>query len=126
MKILVADDSLTIRRIQKNFLAELGYTEIVEADCGEDVLVVLQDHPDTKLVLLDWNMPLMNGLDCLKAIKANPVTRHIPVVMVTAEVTKSRILEAIQCGASNYLMKPFESEKLREIVDGLLGTMEPA
>lgn len=120
MKILVADDSMTIRRIETNLLKEIGYENILEVDCGEDVITILVEHPDVRLILLDWNMPLMNGLDCLKALKANPETKHIPVVMVTAEATRSRIIEAIQAGASNYLMKPFEAGKLGEIISGIL------
>lgn len=111
---------MTIRRIETNLLKEIGYENILEVDCGEDVITILVEHPDVRLILLDWNMPLMNGLDCLKALKANPETKHIPVVMVTAEATRSRIIEAIQAGASNYLMKPFEAGKLGEIISGIL------
>lgn len=121
MKILLADDSLTIRRIERNLLKEIGYEDVLEADCGEDAVAILRENPDVDLVLLDWNMPLMNGLDCLKALKADPATKKIPVVMVTAEATKSRIIEAIQAGASNYLVKPFEVGKLREIINAILG-----
>lgn len=119
MKILLADDSLTIRRVNLSMLRELGYSEFVEADCGEEVLARLEEHPDIDMILLDWNMPLMNGLDCLKAIKANPGTKHIPVVMVTSEATKSRILEAIQCGANQYLLKPYDIGKLKTVIEAV-------
>lgn len=122
MKILVADDSGTMRRIIVNMLNELGHNDVIEADCGEDSLKAIADNPDVGLALLDWNMPLMNGIECLKAIKANPATRGIHVVMVTSDASKSSVMEAIQGGASNYLVKPFVPEKLQAVIDGISKT----
>lgn len=118
MKILVADDSFTMRRITMSKLKELGFEEedVLFAESGLLVLGMLNNNPDVSLVLLDWNMPSMNGLDCLKAIKANQQTRDVAVIMVTSETIKSKILEALQIGASNYLIKPFDAQKLRDAI----------
>ncbi len=120
MKILLVDDSSTMRRIQKNTLSSLGYTEIVEAEDGADALEKLRENADVALVLMDWNMPNMTGIESLKAIKSNPATKAIPVMMVTSEAEKSKIVEAIQNGASNYLVKPFEAEALKEKISGII------
>lgn len=121
MKILLVDDSSTMRRIQSNTLTSLGYADLVQAEDGADALKKLREHPDVKLVLLDWNMPNMNGLDCLKAIKADPTTKGIPVMMVTSEAEKSKIIEAVQAGASNYLVKPFDADSLKAKITALMG-----
>ncbi len=121
MKILLVDDSSTMRRIQSNTLTSLGYADLVQAEDGADALKKLREHPDVKLVLLDWNMPNMNGLDCLKAIKADPTTKAIPVMMVTSEAEKSKIIEAVQAGASNYLVKPFDADSLKAKITALMG-----
>ncbi|MDR1811428.1 MAG: response regulator [Candidatus Fibromonas sp.] len=121
MKILLVDDSSTMRRIQKNTLASLGYTEVVEAEDGADALEKLRQNPDVQLTLMDWNMPNMTGIEALKAIKSNPATKAIPVMMVTSEAEKAKIVEAIQNGASNYLVKPFEAAALKEKITGIVG-----
>lgn len=120
MKILLVDDSSTMRRIQKNTLGSLGYTDVVEAEDGADALEKLRENADVALVLMDWNMPNMTGIESLKAIKSNPATKAIPVMMVTSEAEKSKIVEAIQNGASNYLVKPFEAEALKEKISGII------
>lgn len=120
MKVIVADDSATIRRIMENLLSALGCGEILFADGGDVVLNLLGEHPDTDLILMDWNMPVMNGLDCLRAIRTTPATKDLAVVMVTSEATLSRIREAIKEGATNYLVKPFTSEKFNEVVRAVL------
>jgi two-component system chemotaxis response regulator CheY len=121
MKILLVDDSSTMRRIQKNTLASLGYTDVIEAEDGADALEKLRQNPDVQLTLMDWNMPNMTGIESLKAIKNNPATKAIPVMMVTSEAEKSKIVEAIQNGASNYLVKPFEADALKEKIAGIVG-----
>jgi two-component system chemotaxis response regulator CheY len=121
MKIMLVDDSNTMRRIQSNTLKQLGYEDVVQAEDGQDALAKLADNLDVKLVLMDWNMPNMNGLDCLKAIKADPSTKDIPVMMVTSEAEKSRIIEAVQAGAANYLVKPFHPDALKEKITAILG-----
>jgi two-component system chemotaxis response regulator CheY len=112
MKILTVDDSRMIRTIIKGVIETLDY-EAVEAECGAAAMEVLEkDAADIALVLLDWNMPGMNGLEVLQAIKANDALKHIPVMMVTTEAEKSNIVRAIQSGAVNYLTKPFQQQDL--------------
>jgi len=120
MKILLVDDSSTMRRIQKNTLGALGYTDVIEAEDGADALEKLRQNPDVQLTLMDWNMPNMTGIECLKAIKSNPATKGIPVMMVTSEAEKTKIVEAIQNGACNYLVKPFEADALKEKIEAIV------
>jgi two-component system chemotaxis response regulator CheY len=118
MKILLVDDSSTMRRIQKNILSGMGYTDIEEADDGS---VAVKKVGETKydLVMMDWNMPNMTGIEALKKIKGDPALKAVPVIMVTSESEKSRIVEAIQAGAANYIVKPFQAETLQEKINAL-------
>lgn len=118
MKILLVDDSTTMRRIQKNTLGSLGFTDVDEAEDGQDAVAKVGKAP-YELVLMDWNMPNMTGIEALKAIRANPATAKIPVIMVTSESEKTRILEAIQAGATNYIVKPFTPDILKEKLDAI-------
>ncbi len=118
MKILLADDSSTMRRIQKNTLSKIGYTDVDEAEDGADaVKKVVAGKYD--LVLMDWNMPNMTGIEALKKIKEMPQYKTLPVIMVTSESEKTRILEAIQAGAANYVVKPFQPETLEEKINAI-------
>jgi two-component system chemotaxis response regulator CheY len=119
MKILIADDSLAMRRITEHRLKSIGYSDVIHADSGFAVLAALQSNPDVDVVLLDWNMPAMNGIECLRAIKSIESSRNVHVVMVTAENVKSKIVEAVQSGACNYLIKPFEAKKMHEVLAGI-------
>ncbi len=111
MKVLLVDDSRTMRNIQKSALAEIGYTDIVEACDGQDALSrVKADTPE--LILLDWNMPNMDGLSFLKAFRVENKTTL--VIMVTTEAEKSRVVEAIKAGVNNYLVKPFTPDQLNQ------------
>ncbi|MCD6139325.1 MAG: response regulator [Deltaproteobacteria bacterium] len=113
MKVLVVDDFATMRRIVKNILKEIGFKNIVEADDGSTALEVLKkDKID--LVLADWNMPRMTGLDLLKAVRSDESLKKTPFVMVTAEAQKSCVLEAVQAGVSNYVVKPFTANTVRK------------
>ncbi|MBW2037538.1 MAG: chemotaxis response regulator CheY [Deltaproteobacteria bacterium] len=113
MKVLVVDDFATMRRIVKNILKEIGFKNIVEADDGLTALEVLKkDKID--LVLADWNMPRMTGLDLLKAVRSDESLKKTPFVMVTAEAQKSCVLEAVQAGVSNYVVKPFTANTVRQ------------
>lgn len=121
MKILVVDDMSTMRRIIKNIFKELGFANVEEAENGSDALVKLKgDKFD--LVVSDWNMPVMPGIELLRNIRADGELKHIPVLMVTAEAQKDSLLEAIQAGVSNYVVKPFTAEiikrKLEKIFAG--------
>ncbi|MFZ5354638.1 MAG: response regulator [Bacillota bacterium] len=111
-KILSVDDSSTIRKVIKNAVQELNYT-VLEASSGSEALMVLsKEYESIKLILLDWNMPEMNGLELLKVIKKETLYRSIPVMMVTTEGEKENIVKAIQAGVANYLLKPFTAEEL--------------
>ena len=119
IKILLVDDSSTMRRIQKNTLKNIGYTDVDEAEDGEDAYSKIKKN-DYNLVLLDWNMPILDGYECLKRIKTNDALKHTPVIMVTSESEKSRIIDAVKAGASNYLVKPFRPEDLKSKITAVL------
>lgn len=124
MKLLIADDSLVMRRITENRLKSIGYDKVLHADSGLTVLSTLIANPGIDVVLLDWNMPAMNGIDCLRAIKRHESLRDVHVVMVTSENVKTKIVEAVQSGACNYLIKPFEPEKLLEVLTNIKAKRE--
>jgi two-component system chemotaxis response regulator CheY len=113
MKILVVDDMSTMRRIVKNIVKQLGFANVDEAENGQEALVKLKSE-SFGLVISDWNMPVMTGIDLLRAIRADDKLKAIPVLMVTAEAQKENLVEAIQAGVSNYIVKPFTAEILQE------------
>jgi two-component system chemotaxis response regulator CheY len=113
MKILVVDDFSTMRRIIKNLLKDLGFANIQEADDGNTALPLLQQG-DFDFVVTDWNMPGMQGIDLLRAIRADANLKHIPVLMVTAEAKKEQIVAAAQAGVNGYVIKPFTAGTLKE------------
>jgi two-component system chemotaxis response regulator CheY len=113
MKILVVDDFSTMRRIIKNLLKDLGFANIQEADDGRTALPMLQQG-DFDFVVTDWNMPGMQGIDLLRAIRADANLKHIPVLMVTAEAKKEQIVAAAQAGVNGYVIKPFTAATLKE------------
>ena len=116
MRILVVDDFATMRRIVKNILKQLGFENIVEADDGKAALRVLESqHID--FIVSDWNMPNMNGLEFLKAVRSNEKFKDIPFLMVTAEALKENIVAAVKAGVSNYIVKPFTAETLKEKIE---------
>ncbi len=120
IKILCVDDFATMRRIMKNILKQLGFTSIIEADDGTTALEELEKN-EIDLIISDWNMPKMTGLELLKHIRANEKYKNTPFLMVTAEAQKQNVIEAVQAGVSNYVVKPFTaaaiSEKLEKILD---------
>ena len=120
MKILVVDDSSTMRRILKNCLNKLGHEEIVEAGDGLEAQKAIQLHKDTKLALVDWNMPNMNGYEFLQWAKAQEDVKHIPIIMVTTEAEKTNVLMAIKAGAANYVIKPFTPEIIADKIKAVL------
>ncbi|MDD5433995.1 MAG: chemotaxis response regulator CheY [Nitrospira sp.] len=116
MKILVVDDFSTMRRIVKNILKQIGFSDIDEAEDGNNALTKLkQDKYD--MVVSDWNMPNMTGLDLLKAIRSDNVINNTPVLMVTAEAKKENVMEAIQAGVNNYIVKPFTADTLKDKIE---------
>ena len=118
MKILVVDDFSTMRRIVRNLLKELGFSNVQEAEDGIDALKKLRAET-FNFVVSDWNMPNMTGIDLLREIRKDPALKHLPVLMVTAEAKRENIIEAAQAGASGYVVKPFTAitldEKLQKI-----------
>ena len=120
MKFLVVDDFSTMRRIVRNLLKELGFTNVDEAEDGQIALQKLNSLP-FDFVVTDWNMPNMDGLQLLQAIRSSPSLSHLPVLMITAEAKKENIIAAAQAGASGYIVKPFTAatlaEKLQKIFD---------
>jgi two-component system chemotaxis response regulator CheY len=117
MKILLVDDSRTIRNIQKNVLAQLGHTDVLEAADGVEALGVLSaQRPD--LVLIDWNMPNMDGLALVQKIREKD--KLLPLIMVTTEAEKSRVLQAIKAGVNSYVVKPFTAETLAAKIEQTL------
>ncbi|MGC8466796.1 MAG: chemotaxis response regulator CheY [Acidithiobacillus sp.] len=125
IQILVVDDFSTMRRIIRNLLRELGFTNFDEAEDGVQALQKLRLRR-FDLVVSDWNMPNMQGIDLLRAIRADPVLRHTPVLMVTAEAKRENILEAAQAGVNGYIVKPFNAETLREKLDAVFRRLQQA
>jgi two-component system chemotaxis response regulator CheY len=116
MKILVVDDFSTMRRIVKNLLKDLGFTNMVEADDGKTALPILQAGGIDFLVT-DWNMPGMTGIDLLKAVRSDPNLVDLPVLMVTAEAKREQIILAAQAGVNGYVIKPFTAGTLKEKIE---------
>jgi two-component system chemotaxis response regulator CheY len=118
MKALVVDDSLTIRRIVIKALSIVGINDAVEAGDGAEA-VKAATSTDFDLILLDWNMPKMSGIEALRALRQ--AGKKTPVIMVTTEAEKSRVIEAIKTGANDYLIKPFSPDQLAAKVKGIMG-----
>lgn len=116
MKILIVDDFSTMRRIIKNLLRDLGFTNTAEADDGKTALPRLKAGGIDFLVT-DWNMPGMSGLDLLKAVRADPDLAKLPVLMVTAEAKREQIIMAAQAGVNGYIIKPFTAATLKEKIE---------
>jgi two-component system, chemotaxis family, chemotaxis protein CheY len=114
MKVLLVDDSSTMRRIQKTILAGLGIENVVEANNGEEALNLLAQNMPIDFMLLDWNMPVMDGITCLKKVRENAAYKDVKIVMCTSESEKTRVLEALKSGANNYVIKPFQPEVLKQ------------
>ncbi len=116
MKILIVDDFSTMRRIIKNLLRDLGFTNVDEADDGNSALPMLQTGKYDFLVT-DWNMPGMTGIDLLKAVRADNGLKSLPVLMVTAEAKRDQIVAAAQAGVNGYVVKPFTAAVLKEKIE---------
>lgn len=119
MKVLVVDDSATMRRIVVNTLQRLGYSDITEASDGAEGLTRYDASFD--LVLTDWNMPNMGGLEFVRALRGRPDGKDLKIIMITTRSVKEDILQAAQAGVNNYVVKPFTPEVLREKLDQVFG-----
>ncbi|MEL1264242.1 chemotaxis response regulator CheY [Pseudoxanthomonas putridarboris] len=113
MRILIVDDFSTMRRIIKNLLNDLGYTNTAEAEDGNSALTAL-GQGSFDFVVTDWNMPGMTGIELLRAIRADDRYKTLPVLMVTAEAKREQIIEAAQAGVNGYIIKPFTAQTLEE------------
>jgi two-component system, chemotaxis family, chemotaxis protein CheY len=114
MKILIVDDSRAMRMILRQILREIGFEDVSEAGHGLEALVHLDRHPDTALALIDWNMPEMNGLELLTALQQDSRFDSMRRMMVTTESEMPQIVKAIGAGASEYVMKPFTRDAIKE------------
>lgn len=116
MKILIVDDFSTMRRIIKNLLRDLGFTNTHEADDGSTALPMLKSG-DFDFLVTDWNMPGMTGIELLKECRADGKLNSLPILMVTAEAKRDQIIEAAQAGVNGYVVKPFTAQVLKEKID---------
>lgn len=121
MKCLVVDDSATMRRIVVNALKTIGWNDLVEAGDGKEALEKCDGS--IELVITDWNMPVMGGLDMVRALRANPATAKLPILMVTTRSVKEDILQAVEAGVNGYVLKPFTPQVLKEKIDQVVSMM---
>ncbi|MFH2093043.1 MAG: chemotaxis response regulator CheY [Pseudomonadota bacterium] len=119
IKVLIVDDFATMRRILKNILKQLGFKNLVEADDGTTAWEVLEGQK-VDLIISDWNMPKMTGLELLKKVRASDNYKTTPFLMVTAEAQKQNVIEAVQAGVSNYVVKPFTAEAISDKLEKIL------
>lgn len=124
MKLLVVDDSSTMRRIIKNTLQRLGYEDILEAEHGVEAWELMDKTPGIEILITDWNMPEMNGLDLVKKVRADARYTSIPIIMVTTEGGKAEVITALKAGVNNYIVKPFTPQVLKEKLEVVLGVNE--
>ena len=120
IKVLIVDDFATMRRIVKGVLKQFGFNNIIEAEDGNAALEELKKEK-IGLIVSDWNMPNMSGLDLLKAVRGNDQFKNIPFIMVTAEGQKESVIEAVKFGVSNYIIKPFTPETFNEKLQKVFG-----
>ena len=125
MKVLVVDDFATMRKIVRNILKQIGFEDITEAEDGNAALRVLKNEK-IGLVVTDWNMPNMSGLELLQEIRRDGQTQNTPVLMVTAEGLKENVMEAVKAGVNNYVVKPFTAEVLQEKIESIFKKMASA
>ena len=116
LRILVVDDFSTMRRIIKNILRQLGMNNVVEADDGTTAWDVL-NKDKIEFIISDWNMPQMTGIELLRKVRASEQFANIPFLMVTAEAQQENIIEAVQAKVSNYIVKPFTADTMKQKID---------
>ena len=124
MKLLVVDDSSTMRRIIKNTLARLGYKDILEGEDGVQGWAQMDKNPDIDMLITDWNMPEMNGLELVKKVRADERFKDTPIIMVTTEGGKAEVITALKAGVNNYIVKPFTPQVLKEKLGAVMGVAE--
>ncbi len=121
MKLLVVDDSSTMRRIIKNTLQRLGHKDILEGGDGVEGWNTLNSNPDVDMLITDWNMPEMNGLELVKKVRADARFTDLPIIMVTTEGGKAEVITALKAGVNNYIVKPFTPQVLKEKLGAVMG-----
>lgn len=119
LTFLIVDDFATMRKIVKNALNKMGVTKLFEAEDGAKALARVKEG-GIDFIISDWNMPNMMGIDFLKAVRSDDKSKAIPFLMVTAEGQKENVMEAVQAGVSNYIVKPFTAETLEDKIKGVL------
>lgn len=124
MKILVVDDSSTMRRIIKNTLGRLGHKDILEAEDGAVAWKVMGENEGIDILVTDWNMPEMNGLELVKKVRADERFKDMPIIMVTTEGGKAEVITALKAGVNNYIVKPFTPQVLKEKLGAVMGVSE--
>lgn len=120
MKILVVDDSSTMRRIIKNTLGRLGHKDILEAEDGAVAWEVMEKNEGIDILVTDWNMPVMNGLELVQKVRAEEKYADLPIIMVTTEGGKTEVITALKAGVNNYIVKPFTPQVLQEKLEAVL------
>jgi two-component system chemotaxis response regulator CheY len=121
LKLLVVDDSSTMRRIIKNTLARLDHKDVLEGADGVEGWAALDANPDVEMLITDWNMPEMNGLELVKKVRADDRFTELPIIMVTTEGGKSEVITALKAGVNNYIVKPFTPQVLKEKLAAVFG-----
>jgi len=121
LKLLVVDDSSTMRRIIKNTLARLGHKDILEGADGVEGWAALDANPEVDMLITDWNMPEMNGLELVLKVRADARFKDLPIIMVTTEGGKAEVITALKAGVNNYIVKPFTPQVLKEKLAAVMG-----
>ena len=121
MKLLVVDDSSTMRRIIKNTLARLGHKDVLEGADGVEGWAALDANPGVDMLITDWNMPEMNGLELVVKVRADERFKDLPIIMVTTEGGKAEVITALKAGVNNYIVKPFTPQVLKEKLGAVMG-----
>ncbi len=124
-RFLIVDDSLTMRRIVINTLKSIGFEQVVEAENGKDAISKLETV-GADFIITDWNMPEMSGLELTKWVRSQPQWKALPILMVTTRGNKEDVLEALQAQVNNYIVKPFTPQGLKEKIDQVLKSLQPA
>jgi two-component system chemotaxis response regulator CheY len=121
MKVLVVDDMSTMRKIIKNMLTQIGFTNITEADDGATAWPKIEEAHEAgipyEFIVSDWNMPGLSGLELLKRLRADEKYKNLPFLMITAEAEQSNVVIAVKAGVSNFIVKPFSAQVLKEKID---------
>lgn len=123
IRALIVDDQTSVRSILANSLSEIGFTHIAQRKDGTEALAFLKDNP-THLVISDFNMPNMDGLALLRAVRANPTTQKVAFIILTGEANKDLVQDAIKAGVNNFLAKPYTVAKLREVLEKVFGALK--